>query len=135
MLERHVGSLLQTERRQVRSQSPYRAAEIYLSALTRSKGLYAVAVSDRSGLPLLGVGTRTELEFLSLWAVLDEKDQERYRPELDDICKRAGSNSGLSTYCDDEISVAFVAAESDVSSVIISGLKRILAPLRTQALV
>ena len=59
MLERHVGSLPQAERRQVRSQSPYRAAEIYLSGLMGSKGLHAAAVSDRSGLPLLGVGTKT----------------------------------------------------------------------------
>jgi hypothetical protein len=135
MFERHVGSLPQPERRQVRSQNPYRAAEIYLSGLMGSNGLHAAAVSDRSGLPLLGVGTKAELEFLSLWSVLDEEGKKRYRPVLDDICKHAGINSGISTFYDDELLVTFVISAPVVSDIMVSDLKRILAPLRAQSLV
>ena len=45
-----------------------------------------MAVSDDSGLVLVGVGKRNEQDLLALWGALDAHQRERYQHEVNVLC-------------------------------------------------
>lgn len=129
MSQSQLASIQTADRRQLRSESPYRAAELYLCRLKGQKVLHAAAISDRTGLPLAGIGEPSELELLALWGALSCAEQERYQSTLDDFCRNAQGVSWNFTLGDDGFSVSGIAASSACASMVELDLQRILAPL------
>jgi hypothetical protein len=121
-----------SERRQLRSEIPYQAAQLYLACLKGRHLLHAAAVSDRTGLPLVGIGTPSELEVLALWGALTLAEQERYQSTLDDICHSAAGVSWNRALGDENLTVSGVASSRDCVTMIERDLTRILAPLRAR---
>jgi hypothetical protein len=124
-----IASIQTGERRQRRSENPYQAADLYLDRLKGRKTLHAAAVADRTGLPLAGTGSPSELELLALWGALSETERERYQASLDDICRRAAGVSWNCALGGDQLSASGVAESQQCASRIERDLKRIFAPL------
>ncbi len=112
-------------RRQLRSKIPYQAAEIYLAKLRFQHGLRAIVLADGHGLPLAGVGAKSELELLSLWGALDETEQERYQSAMDELCQDAACVSRRFRIDETTVSVTGIAEGEGLGATIELDLQRI----------
>jgi hypothetical protein len=115
------------ERRLQRSAVVSEAVELYLNAV-RSRGLVeSVALGDRLGLLVAGVGERSTLELLAVVGVLRPEDRERYQREIERIAV-AGHCESLSLDLDGEhYTVTAITKNGFSRSEITASLERIVS--------
>jgi hypothetical protein len=114
------------ERRGLRSNIPYQAAELYLSRLQHRKALRIAAIADEDGLLMAGLGGRNELDLLALWGILDAAEQGRYQNDINAIRQGAVCVSRRFVVDEARLAVTGIVPLGACGAEIEADLKRIL---------